>query len=75
MGKILDRNMYGHCDSIALNLFSNVASFNLESFFKNPIILLKEKNSYRKELKNLIHKMIHESEKTENIFFWFHHTN
>jgi hypothetical protein len=25
--------MYVHCDFIALNLFSNVANFNLELFF------------------------------------------
>jgi hypothetical protein len=31
---MLDRDMYGHCDFIALNLFSNVAAnFNLELFF------------------------------------------
>jgi hypothetical protein len=33
MGQMLDRNMHGHCDFIALNLFSNVANFNLELFF------------------------------------------
>jgi hypothetical protein len=31
--QLLDRNMNGHCDFIALNLFSNVANFNLELFF------------------------------------------
>jgi hypothetical protein len=33
MGQMLDRIMYGHRDFIALNLFSNVANFNLEWFF------------------------------------------
>jgi hypothetical protein len=33
MRLMLDRNMYGHCDFIALNLFSNVANFNLKIVF------------------------------------------
>jgi hypothetical protein len=30
---MLHRNMYGHCDFIASNLFSKVANFILELFF------------------------------------------
>jgi hypothetical protein len=47
MGKMLDRNMYGHCDFSALNLFSNVANFNLEFFFNIQL--------YTERLEKFIH--------------------
>jgi hypothetical protein len=44
---MLDRNMYGHCDFIALNLFSNVANLNLEWFFNIQV--------YTETLEKFIH--------------------
>jgi hypothetical protein len=44
---MLDRDMYGHCDFIALNLFSNVANFNLELFFNIQL--------YTERLEKFIH--------------------
>jgi hypothetical protein len=47
MGQMLDRKMYGHCDFIALNLFSNVANFTLELFFNIQL--------YTERLEKFIH--------------------
>jgi hypothetical protein len=47
MGQMLDRNLYGHCYFIALNLFSNVANFNLEFFFNIQL--------YTERLQKFIH--------------------
>jgi hypothetical protein len=47
MGQMLERNMYGHCDFLALNLFPNVANFNLELFFNIQL--------YTERLEKFIH--------------------